>query len=508
MSSKLANIASIAAFLFAQAAYAVTWNAANATVKVRSGLCHTNDFDYRGSGVLLRYQERVFALTSEHVLLHGNGEFCHSVSNEAIGLKQARLAAVDWSAGLALLELTGFHTDIPLPSITDIDSSGIETNSAMRLMGYPYDYFDQPFSDDQGVVATKFSHRHFLPRAGEVIELTHSHGEFGMSGGPVFDETGQKIAGILSHQYLMLAAGERPVVGEYSQTDANAANHLLLIAGDDAKSWVQRALGAVTTEQVLTVPFVKDATDQIAGTDIVYTSGLAFAAVPYERESDCVSSGVHNRSIGGDPIGVGGDHSSGQGPIKIEVSRDRRTVQNSSTEWYLPSKETWRQQLEELLLRPSTLTIPALVDRLGDGQLQKVCVYSLAEFFRKLTSAQADAITLVDGTPGGSDPNEYLEHLQANSKELDKIILPLRDDPNYHWSRIATLLFERLLTLDQVLQTDSWILLSSQDVDALANLQGSYKIAWQELFREHFNEGTDILAGLRRIEEDLQHIRL
>lgn len=485
------------------------WDPLQITVKVRSGLCRSNDIDFRGSGVLLRIGSQTFVLTSEHVVLHGNDDVCHTIDNDEVGVLHARLVEAGWSQGLALLEIPGFSSPIELPGIDDIATDMPVQGSAPVIAGVPYD-FDRVLATQSGTVLVSASHRHFLPTPSDATEVVNSHGEFGMSGGPALDPTKSRIVGILSHQFLTIAAGQRPLVGEYSQQADGVKNHLLLIPGPSIRRWIEGVLKPAGERPKPL--FVKNAEDQISGSDVVYTSGLSFQATP-DDAPNCVairernSTGGDPVGVGGDAVGVGGDNGQGTGPIKIVVRRN--DLSREQTAWYLPERANWPESIFERLVRPFDVTITGLAIRDSEtGQLSRQCVYSLQEFFRKLTSDRVNPITLASGSETGGTASILQEIRSASSGVVTKLGQLESSPDSDGWSRVVRAFFERVRAVDQIAQSGSWDLLSPSDVGQLADLEVTYRLAWRELFARDFDGATNLLSQLRYFQRELTKVKV
>ncbi len=110
-----------------------------AIVKVRSGLCGMSEVRYAGSGLAFRDGPRAFVLTSEHVLLHGNGSFCHSVATDEGLTAQARVHTTDYARGIALLELSTPPDHWEMASLTGFSEVEVrERNEPVLVAGFPH----------------------------------------------------------------------------------------------------------------------------------------------------------------------------------------------------------------------------------------------------------------------------------------------------------------------------------------------------------------------------------
>ncbi len=334
-------------------------------VKTYSRFCDHSQIDFRGSGTLFRASARdpnLYVLTSEHVLLPGTkstNQVCHAVSYQVKSPQgeltwseaAAELVATDWQSGLAILKLTGPQTpSAPLiPSYKDLIATK-PTGESFDVAGLPYG-MERELRTDAGKFAATQSLRHLMPNGAAVFELQDADGEFGMSGGPVFDQGG-KLTGLLSHQFLVQRQGRPSAVSVFDAENEPALdNHLLLIRGADLATWIDGAL-----KPNFAPGFVRSIDDQLSGQDAVYAANMKFTAIPQDK--DCTTAdqplddplGDDRRGFfsigGGDPVGIGGGDPvgiGGDGPklpksilVRITLDRNASALRSLALEYPTP----------------------------------------------------------------------------------------------------------------------------------------------------------------------------
>src|SRR5690606_7776712 len=125
-----------------------------------------------------------------------------------------------------------------LPGLESFMDRELKVHDRVTLKGYPWNS-PQLLVDDRGVVVMPRSDRHLIPLLSSMAELgTGPAGEFGMSGGPAFERGTDKVAGLLSHQYIELVPGKPSKVAHYVPGQKVLQNHLLLIPASEIKKWL------------------------------------------------------------------------------------------------------------------------------------------------------------------------------------------------------------------------------------------------------------------------------
>lgn len=204
-------------------------------VKVVSSKCQPKK-TFLGSGFLFRRGTEYFVLTSDHVVLHDNPEYCHRVRWSQGAEKKVEFVSAEWGNGLALLHLKEDPGLEGVATFEEISASAAAPGMKTTVTGFPYDA-DRLIEDHQGSVLGVKKDRELFAFVPRLIELENAHGEFGMSGGPVFDEN-QKFIGVLSHQILKPTEHGDLIPVELGAEEISPDNHLLLVPGEIALKWV------------------------------------------------------------------------------------------------------------------------------------------------------------------------------------------------------------------------------------------------------------------------------
>lgn len=205
-------------------------------VKLASNECDSEKPPFLGSALLFERAGKTYALTSDHVVLHGREGYCHSVSNSAIGSAPAKFLAADWGNGLALLEVPELPPAPELPSLTDLQGGEGQAMDRVQVMGFPADS-EMLVHDQRGRIFDPKKERKLFALIPSLIELENAHGEFGMSGGPVFHQNGLFL-GVLSHQVLVPNEHGEETAEELTPESLSPDNHLVIIPAQVAYAWV------------------------------------------------------------------------------------------------------------------------------------------------------------------------------------------------------------------------------------------------------------------------------
>jgi hypothetical protein len=193
---------------------------------VKTTSMHGIDRIWFGSGFLFRNDGKHYVVTSDHVILHGNESIQHSAMTENSPEIPLKYLVSDWGYGLALLEVVEKDlSDEALPVVTDLAPEKVNVGTPVVACGFPSKSHSL-ICDTEGAVGKLESEMQPHALVPALIELTGTHGEFGMSGGPVFTDSGAFV-GMLSHQYL---SGESTA----------PQNHLLVIPASTVFSWLSR----------------------------------------------------------------------------------------------------------------------------------------------------------------------------------------------------------------------------------------------------------------------------
>lgn len=484
-------------------------------VKVHSGLCNSNFVNFAGSGMLFKNNGRIYALTSEHVVLHANGEFCHSVSNNTIGSKAADLAAVDWGMGLALLVLDEKSLNVDLPVAAFFSVEAPLSNEGVVTYGYPYES-DNLLSDANGRVMDLKSKRAYVPLVGDMIEILGSHGEFGMSGGPVVSGKDGKFIGVLSHQFIEMVPGGKSSVGEFSSGLADVKNHLLVIPSAAVRSWLS---GYFKNPVQYKPAFVMDPRHQIDRRQVVFSSGLKFEFMPTGAKTGTDGGGIGGGDGvgigGGDGVGIGGDDTptvqfpgSGAGYVSISFDREKHAAAWTPSE----VRSVWLEGVRDKLLKLYRVQVPFFIDVTpDDSSMRKVMFQSLADFMNKLVNSGFEAATVIEaGSDAERDASSEVPGRLKNAggvmfKISSSLIAQVQGEDSAG-SRDARMLLGELKLAGELLAAGDWNAVSIAFLNKLDDK--NREAAWQFLFTRYFNDSVELLKSLTAAREDLKKIRM
>lgn len=174
-----------------------TIDLSSAVVKIQSQSADRSQ-TLQGSGLLVRFGQAVYVLTSDHVILHDNDGSFHQVSNSDLSAQKCDYLFSDYGKGLALLRLVNPPANTPAVALADLTDATARGGDSI-LIGAPSG------SDDVLVEAggkwTDSPGSNIFLQVPTMIQVQGSQAEFGMSGGLLTDSQGHAL-GVLSHQTL------------------------------------------------------------------------------------------------------------------------------------------------------------------------------------------------------------------------------------------------------------------------------------------------------------------
>lgn len=500
---------------------------ADATVKIYSGLCNGDRDQFRGSGLAFLHEKSVFILTSEHVVLHANQAssqpICSRIWNQSLGDKSASLVQADWGTGLALLKMTDPITNIStLPLLGDLAVGMSQSGESAATFGYPF-LSQSLFMGKDGVVLNAASDRAFIPMLQTVVELSSSHGEFGMSGGPIFSGLNQQFIGVLSHQFVEYVAGGSSRVGEYQMSAK--ADHVFAISQRDTVSWLQKIL----ERPEMTAPsFVRDASLQLANiNDVVFSSGLEFKLIA-GKDLGSQIGGAEGHGIGGaEGHGIGGAEGNGIGGAEgtstgdmngggeghgiggntesasytaVEISLD---LDNHLAQSDFFGRGKWIQNIKAQLVRNHRLIVPFFVENLPGQTPKKRAITSLPQFFALLRSvALQPASVVLDGiAQDHENRDQNAANLKAEGLWLKDAVTRFQSIVSAQQIGTRQYLVDLKLMAD-ILATGDWPLVDIAWVRSLENRQDALK----QLINLQFDESVELIQHLKKVEVNLAKI--
>jgi len=461
-------------------------------VKTLSGQCG-EDPGFRGSGYAFSYLGVAYVLTSEHVLVHErgvSGNYCHTVQWESGARNGAEIVAVDWGSGLGLLRLEGNNAQVlpDLSSISGTNLGAVEDGTPISVAGYPY-RSSALYNDARGSVLRLRSERHLLPLISSVIEIVGGHGEFGMSGGPVFDRRSGKLIGLLSHQILHLTEGGDTRVESPEQDDGRNYNNLLAIPVDFLESWLKKVF---REGPAFDASFVRNPLSQMARQITIETSGLSFSATsfaPFRLATALFRAG------GEDGAGIGGQPTP-EGSVVLHVNSAPSSA--FLTKWHLPARQSLYDDFTRLTLTRSEVLIPYVLRRGSpDKEMKKVFFGSTEVFFQLLQDPTISVPMLVDGGTNGN-LGERVLRIHAAGAKLGELLAKM--DARTVWSLKAKALLQRLKLIQELSAGENWTFLLKEDLQRVSDTAGTHKDAWSELFSTAFDDSVEMLRQLNSIQ--------
>ena len=227
-------------------------------VKIQSSRCD-EEVVYKGSGLLFQNTGKTYVLTSDHVLLHGKKGFCQTIWNSELDEQKAVFLVADWGKGLALLEVPGLTPKSSWPSLTQLtEVVPLQNGDPVEVTGFPFGS-EKLLKDRNGRVLDLKSQKHLFVELDDLIEIQGAHGEFGMSGAPVFSQDSQ-FAGVLSHQGLIPGS-------------AKLNGNLLAIPAVAVSAWLKRYFN---DPEHFALTFFEDPGTQLIKWDEVHSGEMTF----------------------------------------------------------------------------------------------------------------------------------------------------------------------------------------------------------------------------------------
>lgn len=342
-------------------------------VKVTSYPCQRPKYAKFGSGVLVKTTDRLFVLTSDHVIYHGGSSdgVCHKVySFDAEKQISVTPVMINFAKGVALFE--AFDADLEslaLPYSSLVEGVEEELSTFGVLHGYPYGS-KSVITDQNAQVMSKNSDRTILPSIKSVIEV-NGHTEYGMSGGGFFDEDG-RYKGLISHQYLQIREGKPAKLYESSEGTVAGTMIGLMIPAKTIVAWLDKYLSKGIKEEVRW-----DIKDQIRRRSSVVFDGIRFTPRKCDDTADAMN---------GDPVGIGG-YVELEGKIcKVALSLD-----NKNNQAWPFKKFPWLERVKHKLLAGGSAMITGLVK---DGKRYHIA--SLTNLFSKMEWGVTPMIRISD----------------------------------------------------------------------------------------------------------------
>lgn len=442
-------------------------------VKVESRPCGSSARVRQGSGVLVETKSGARVITSSHVVFHGGDreQICHRIV--APWTASARLQAVDFTRGLALLHPEAVPADA---AVVARPSRTASNGAALALEGFP-SASSAALREPNGVLLNAASDRGLLPRVPRLWEVS-GHSEYGMSGGAALFSDGS-LAGILSHQYLaVLAPGQPGRVGEYGpgRLPQNALLAALVIPASIVSDWLS-ALETGTKDA--------DLREDLDGQLRKSGSSFGLGGIRFLQQN----------AKGGDGVGIGGeDDEEGAPPGPIVLDLDPSP---SPQPWPFPESD-WRTRALQRIRAGAVLAITGL----EKGGARR----SVASLPQALTGIQRGWRPLLRVIRSSTDDLGAAERqLRTAADDLDRLVRSVPDD------RIgARELRQDLALIAEKARNGQPELLSEGEFQRILEpASGSLtEQAWNGWFASAFDEATEARALLIRLRATAARLRL
>jgi hypothetical protein len=374
------------------------------------------------SGVPLLYRGQTYTLTSAWGVLEEESGICHEVFDPTSGKTMpARLAALDWAAGFALLETPGLAAEhdldsftSALPSAPQLDTVGFSAAGSKELR--------------KGRVVASKSTRHHLPALPYSYEVLSDRIDRGFIGAPVYGKT---LDGIVSGQWLELVAGTYSRIREWKTASNATPNHLFVIP----MSLIRESLKAGLPKRVSFQPAASKLGDR-----------LSIFIGKHKWEVTCPVGAGEPPLDGIGPIGGGEGVGVGGSMKGTETCTSRVEAQSAvplETPSYFPAAFT--ADLEKHL--PSgPLRLPFLTSRNAGGHFARVPFFTAPHFFNELARGKRQWVLLAESPAPltGATPYENLALENAKLKSLLVDSYPLiaereddRDDYRFLYTHVV-----------------------------------------------------------------------
>ncbi len=462
-----------------------------AVVKVESSPCANTTQPFRGSGMIFQHQGSLFVLTSDHVILNGGSDYCHSIRSSTLSKRPAEVVATSWEEGMAVLKFAAPELDhSALPDLTVAPRQKARNGDAITVAGFPYGS-ENLLVNGRAFVSDIASERHLLVGVERMIEINDGKGEFGMSGGPIFLR--DEMIGMLSHQYLKLVAGAPSEVGEYERDTTMVENQLLAIGRQKIAQWLKQIFSGKESAGLYREP-----EDQISGQKVLHGFGIRLELVPRPPTATLIKAG-------GDGTGIGGGKNwENDTNLSVLVSKEAQKNPKRIREHAGPA---WLVRLRESLALSEQLRIPYFSTL--RPPFRKAYFSSLEEFLFLAKHPEMVPIRFAAGENRGDLPGE-----------IKNLLLQAKFDLNYFqqtyqakFSAPVSAALEEMARAAEILGSRDWRLVTYQYWNAVLKNPEEPNSAWYHLFSMEFTSADDfdrvsrMYGTLGKIRDVLKQLR-
>jgi hypothetical protein len=258
----------------------------------------------KGSGVVLKENNRTFVLTSDHVVIQESKLANYSIQDDHGVKYNAVLVRSDILTGLAILEIKQ-NNNLKTITFNDFAQTNTTANSGqIQTAGFAIDS-EGLSTDAQAKILSTTSTRFNYFDNQEMIEIA-GHGEKGMSGGALLTASG-KFLGTLSHKYTQ-------------------DNHVMAIPASTSQTWIKDTIANEETYKIL--KNYRPLEGQIQNKDLILLDGMQIEALPFKniknKGQEELKKLLPNKKLkivasGTDPIGIGGEEEVADNAIILKL---------------------------------------------------------------------------------------------------------------------------------------------------------------------------------------------
>jgi hypothetical protein len=212
-----------------------------------------------GSTFVFRHEDRLYALSSDHVVFRGPAPYRHVLFHPILGTFEVDYLFSDWGRGISLFQFPKTAKDTlqkaDIPAWSQLVSQRDFKDVPTRIMGYPAGSHSM-LDLDQGLARAPLFISGILSSLNHMAYVQNSYAEYGMSGGPVFLPSGE-LLGLLS--YLLLVG---PTGGQTQEWESYSPAPILLIPLSEIQPVLQQFLD---THQYTSLEYVQPETASSVG---------------------------------------------------------------------------------------------------------------------------------------------------------------------------------------------------------------------------------------------------
>ncbi len=459
----------------------------SAVVKVKSFLCDKPEVERVGSGILFMKEESYFALTSAHVIFHGdqNERVCHTLHYEDAPSVSGTLLAANFANGLALLRVKGpgdLMRDGALPFSALEQGAALLPGNEATLAGYPFGS-NTSLRDEVSRILNASSNRSILPLVDKVIEVK-GHTEFGMSGGALLTPKGN-LLGMVSHQYLSQQPGQPARQNNYSPDAPREGIVGLVIPTETIRKWLDQV-------------FIHN-----PKADLKEELGSQIHRTPLVVPLGGVKFKGPKTLGGGDGVGIGGETP----PERLPTSEGAPVILLSLDDsanpqpWPFKGDNAWLDEIRAHLLRHSTVAITGLEYRgVRYPVSDLLTTFNLIEHgyrpLYRVTKTQTDDVGAIE-----KRAKEIAAEGLGFIRQIRELSIPERGPADLLLQEIS-LAFEKVRDGQVDSVSDSSI------ADLVDPPTGSLREkGWTALYDLAFLKACDLKTSLLRLKSELKKVR-